>query len=71
MTDPNREAMIAAKLTAIRKRREKLNLALVMNNAELVAALRDGYRARVDVTKMARLAGISRATAHRLLKSDD
>ncbi|MGH2715414.1 MAG: hypothetical protein ACRDM7_16285 [Thermoleophilaceae bacterium] len=59
---------LEAKLRANRKRREKAYADLSAARSELQKLLTQGRKGGADVAGMARAAGISRDTAHRLLR---
>jgi hypothetical protein len=60
---------IEAKLRDNRKRREKADRDLTAARRELQKLLLQGRKSGVDVAAMARAAGVSRDTAHRLLRT--
>jgi Fic family protein len=62
-------AVIDAKLRENRKRREKADRDLTAARRELQKLLVQGRKGGVDVAAMARAAGVSRDTAHRLLRT--
>jgi hypothetical protein len=62
-------AAIEAKLRENRKRREKADRDLTAARRELQKLLTQGRRGGVDVSAMAKAAGVSRDTAHRLLRT--
>jgi hypothetical protein len=62
-------AVIEAKLRENRKRREKADRDLTAARRELQKLLAQGRRGGVDVSAMAKAAGVSRDTAHRLLRT--
>ncbi|MGH3032994.1 MAG: hypothetical protein ACRDON_00370 [Gaiellaceae bacterium] len=61
-------AELEAKLRANRKRREKAHAELTAGRRELQKLLAQGRKRGAEVAGMARAAGISRDTAHRLLR---
>jgi lambda repressor-like predicted transcriptional regulator len=62
-------AVIEAKLRENRKRREKAQGDLTAARRELQKLLARGRKNGVDVAAMARAAGVSRDTAHRLIRT--
>ena len=60
---------IEASLRANRKRREKAERDVTAARRELQKLLVKGRKQGVDVAGMARVAGISRDTAHRLIRT--
>jgi hypothetical protein len=62
-------AVIEAKLRENRKRREKADNDLRAARRELQKLLGQGRKSGVDVSAMAKAAGVSRDTAHRLIRT--
>lgn len=60
--------LVATDLRQNRKERRMYEALLTDTRNELVRLLQEGRMAGFDVTKMARLAGVSRNKAHRLLR---